>query len=357
LERLLQVCEQVGDPKLTFGMMPTVAWHEAMAGDLAGALERIELARAECLSPSPLTELWMGACHTDILLVHGRPVSEVEAAAQPALEAALGWRIQNSHSAMVQSNVAEAMLRAGQVGRAAALLDPITEDDLVLDQWFIHRMRALLDVLRGREAEAAARVAALDELGLTWHAHEAERATIGALAGVWRGDPAPAMERLLAALEPILPTHESEYVGGCLVLAARSAADRADGMMRSAAREKWLRTLQELRARALRDPLSSDAVPADRRAQSATWDAELARLCQSATVEHWVRAAAEWDKLGRPHDAAYCRWRGAQTALTTRQADLAVKLLRRSGRDAREHVPLLASIQQTAAAARQQPGA
>ncbi len=357
LQRLLEVCEQVGDPRLTFGMMPTVAWHEAMAGDLDGALQRIELARAECASPSPLTELWMGVCHTDILLVHGRPVAEIEAAAAPALEAARSWRIENSHSAIVHANVAEAMLRAGQVERAAALLDPVTEDALVLDHWFAHLVRAWLDVLRGRATEAAERVSALDEVGLTWHVHEAARATTAALADVWRGEAGPALDRLLGVLQPILPTHESEYVGGCFVLAARAAADSADGTRHSGAREARLRALEELRARAHRDPLSPEAVPADHTAQRASWDAELARLCRTATVEHWAAAAVEWDRLARPHDAAYCRWRGAQVALATQQAGLAAKLLRRAGRDAREHVPLLTSIRRTAEAARQGPGA
>ena len=62
----------------------------------------------------------------------------------------------------------------------------------------------------------------------------------------------------------------------------------------------------------------------------------------------WTLAASAWDKLTRPHDAAYCRWRAGQAALATGQATVAVKLLRRAATDAREHVPLLAAIRDTA---------
>ena len=51
-----------------------------------------------------------------------------------------------------------------------------------------------------------------------------------------------------------------------------------------------------------------------------------------------------WDKLGRPHDAAYCRWRRRQAAIADGQRTIAERLLRRAARDAREHVPLAAAI-------------
>ncbi len=149
------VCEELGDPHLIFGLLPTIAWHEALAGDLPGALARLERARRAMASPGPTQELWMGVCHTDMLLIHSRPVAEVEAAGSRALEAARAWGIENSHAAIVHANLAEAMLRAGQVGRAGALLDPVTDGEVTIDRWFTHNLRALLDVLRGRESAAA----------------------------------------------------------------------------------------------------------------------------------------------------------------------------------------------------------
>jgi hypothetical protein len=88
-------------------------------------------------------------------------------------------------------------------------------------------------------------------------------------------------------------------------------------------------------------------MPAERGACAATWAAELGRLSRKETVDAWVAAAAAWDLMARPHDAAYCRWRGAAAALAAGQASVATKLLRRAERDASEHLPLLDAIRTT----------
>jgi hypothetical protein len=67
----------------------------------------------------------------------------------------------------------------------------------------------------------------------------------------------------------------------------------------------------------------------------------------TAGVEGWVAADSEWDNLSRPHDSAYCRWRAAQMAISTGQAAMAGKLLRRAASDAGEHVPLLGAVRAT----------
>ena len=54
---------------------------------------------------------------------------------------------------------------------------------------------------------------------------------------------------------------------------------------------------------------------ARRRAAEPQWTAELARIDGERHGRHWARAAASWDRLSPPHDAAYCRWRAAQVAL------------------------------------------
>jgi hypothetical protein len=86
-----------------------------------------------------------------------------------------------------------------------------------------------------------------------------------------------------------------------------------------------------------------------RPACTAQWEGEVARAVGRDTVEHWTRAAMEWDRLERPHDAAYCRWRGAQVALRDGRAALATRLLRHAATDATEHVPLLRAISATTA--------
>jgi hypothetical protein len=226
----------------------------------------------------------------------------------------------------------------------------VTDDDVTIDSWFVHNLRALLDVVRAKEAEATSRVAALDELQLTWHSHETARAQVAALADVWKGRPVAALDRLLPTLGPVAASDESEFAGAAFVLAARAAADcvRGRGQSGPIRQQDALRLLEGLRANARKDPFAATAVPADRRAQGATWNAELARLTGRAATEHWLAAAAEWDRLIRPHDSAYCRWQGAKVAQATGRGDLAARLLRRAARDAREHVPLSTAIDRTA---------
>jgi hypothetical protein len=85
-------------------------------------------------------------------------------------------------------------------------------------------------------------------------------------------------------------------------------------------------------------------------AHLATAEAETFRAEDRAHIDQWARAAAAWDVLGRPHDAAYCRWRGAQAAFREGQGTLAIRLLNRAKTDARHHVPLSSAIATTSAA-------
>ena len=118
---------------------------------------------------------------------------------------------------------------------------------------------------------------------------------------------------------------------------ALGAADRRD----------LLTTLQELRGRTSRDPFEPSRFFAARPAHAAAWAAESARLVGRQSLELWAAAARHWDRLGRPHDAAYCRWRGAQVALAGGQRTIALRLLRRAAGEAREHLPLSSAITET----------
>ena len=127
-----------------------------------------------------------------------------------------------------------------------------------------------------------------------------------------------------------------------LVLAARAAADLGDR-----ARGEQLR---DLHRRLTADPFAPHPPLVTPAAEGATWTAELARLDGSETVDGWVAAATAWDRLTRPYDSGYCRWRGAQVALATGQGTLAGRLLKRAAVDARGHLPLTEAIRSAAAA-------
>ena len=58
-------------------------------------------------------------------------------------------------------------------------------------------------------------------------------------------------------------------------------------------------------------------------AHETTYAAEKTRLADRQTVDTWVAVAREWDRLERPHDAAYARWRAGQVAIASGQATMA----------------------------------
>ena len=85
-------------------------------------------------------------------------------------------------------------------------------------------------------------------------------------------------------------------------------------------------------------------------AVAATYDAEMARGAGHQTTTMWVDAAALFDRVRRPHPAAYCRWRGAQVALASGRGRVASGLIDAALRDARQHQPLTDAIRSTSAA-------
>ena len=82
---------------------------------------------------------------------------------------------------------------------------------------------------------------------------------------------------------------------------------------------------------------------------AATYDAEVARGAGRQTTTMWVDAAALFDRVRRPHPAAYCRWRGAQVALASGRGRVASGLIDTALRDARQHQPLTDAIRSTSA--------
>jgi hypothetical protein len=160
----------------------------------------------------------------------------------------------------------------------------------------------------------------------------------------------------LGVLRYVVTTDVSVHAGGAMVLAARGAADLVDASASATAtRRELLGVLLDLHAEARRDPFASLPTMAAHPALGATWAAELSRVAGEQSVETWLVAASAWDQLVRPHDAAYCRWRAAQVALSTGQGTVAMRLLGRATREAREHVPLSAAVIETARRARPTP--
>ena len=130
--------------------------------------------------------------------------------------------------------------------------------------------------------------------------------------------------------------------GECQALAVRAAADAAEA---EPGRRDVLRgQVSKLLGRDDPTDIPSQAQNAYRRARTA----ELSRLANEPRPDLWAAAATEWDRINRPFDASYSRWRGAQAATATGRTDLAQRLLRSAAAHSRDHVPLTAAIERTA---------
>jgi hypothetical protein len=166
---------------------------------------------------------------------------------------------------------------------------------------------------------------------------------------LWSRAPERAFLLLQTFLDEIVGTEIGALSGPTFVLAARAAADLADlDVLPSDARDRHRSALRRLRERAP-ESLFRATNRADGPATGESWRAETARLSGATSIPLWARAAGEWDRIDRPHDAAYCRWRGARDALTMGEGRIAQRMLRRAAQQAGEHVPLATAISETAA--------
>ena len=357
----VRAAEAIGIPHQHRQMLSILAWHEADAGDLAQGLRTA--ARAQALLPpgaDPRGDIRISAFHTDLLLRAGGGADEVEAAGAPGLAAAESAGIAEWQANRVRCNVSEALTRAGFVGRAAALIDPATESPFDQDRWPLHLQRAHLDALRGRHDAAQARLAPLrsDTTSVLYNAGGMVIARIAvvdyvAVIDLWARAPERAFVLLQSFLDEVVGTEIGALTGPTFVLAARAAADLAEGEVPAGvARDRHRSALRLLRERAP-ESLFRSTRRADGPATGASWRAEAARLSGATSITLWTRAAGEWDKVDRPHDASYCRWRGAQDALTVGEGRIAQRMLRRAAQQAGEHVPLATVISETAARASQ----
>jgi hypothetical protein len=248
---------------------------------------------------------------------------------------------------LLRANLSEAYLRAGDCDAAAALVEAATQGEPAIATYDLHAARAGIDAARGRPDEALSRVAALDRVTRPRDGNWADGQVALAVAEYWAGHPARAGARLDETLTFLLATDHAAMASPAAAWAARAAAELAHTS--SSARRGAAQRLRERRAGAAVDPFGQEAIGVAPALWHLVWKAELARLEGTESVEDWTLAATGWDRVGRPHDAGYCRWRAAQVALRQGSGTIASRLLARAARDARQHVPLTDAVSRTAA--------
>ena len=346
-ERGVEVSASLDDLAEYQWMLSVLAVHNAEQGDIDLGLARIrEAADIDLAGAAPTGLITNAIGHTFILMMAGAPADEVAEAGRPALEAAAAWGIETVFVSIVRSNVAESWRRSGQVHRAAEIIDPVTTGrEPTVDNYFEHAERVILDLLRGRVEDAITRLEIVWTMPNPHIWNAMERAERYAYVHLWSGRPQRALDCLRAMLDECFGTDAGSDTAPLLVLAAQAAADvAATPQPGSASRHELLDEIAALPRRAPSDPFAPHPMYRHREALSATWKAELARLAGEPALERWVASAQAWDRLTRPHDAAYSRWRAATDARRNNQAGAADRLLRRAAADAREHVPLLQAI-------------
>jgi hypothetical protein len=347
------VARGTGDNVTEVRILTCSIWHHAAQGDLDAALAAAREVATVDGSSDPSREVRVAMMVTDALLTHARPSAEVEAAGRAALAILDEYDLPNARGNLVRSNVCESLIQGGHVARAAALLPAGVHESTDYTSWPLRLVAALIDVAHGNFQEA---LGLLDSDRQTDFEVSAAYAVPTAEILLWTGQADRAGADLMTLLEGSASSRATQFGTSALLTVVRAAADLAQ-----VPRTREQGRLLAARAVGLRPRLGVDPlgpgpgarpVPGYRRAATAAWHAELMRVERADTPEIWATAAGEWDKITRPHDAAYCRWRAAQAALRDGQATLAIRMLKRAAADAREHVPLQRAIAATAASRR-----
>jgi DNA-binding CsgD family transcriptional regulator len=367
LHRALEMAEAAGATPLTSRILATLA-HEAF---LRGQLEQGQafLERGRTLAQTEQdgrAMLWAAVVDSDLHLKLAKfhdaaevAIRGIAAGRQTGLEASI---LAN----LLAANAADALLALGCTARAAELIDPLTAAPPAQHDWWLHDVRAEIDLLRG-EIEAAGR------------RHQQNRAFIGqpprvdwaretgqraAGLALWAGRPDDALAEVQRVL-PLFPIPDLTILCGRLLgLGMRACADLAeqarahrdepaaeDATTAADGLASWLR---QMGGAPFTDHPFVATIPAER----ATWDAEQTRLAGHSDPAVWAGAAKAWQDLGCPHHAAYAWWRQAQAQLDAGlPATAAAAALRAAAAAAGGHEPLLAQVRALAQWARIQPDA
>jgi hypothetical protein len=354
IARGLDIATALDAPEITRIFLAQSALAHLVDGDLGGARDLAwQAVRAVDPDRDPAGTIRVGASATEVLLAVGAPAAELAAAAADAVAHADRWQVMGLAVDGLYSDVAEAHLRAGDVTRAAEWIEPRVQGLTGTQLRRSRRALCAVDVRRGEVASTLARLEALEvvDRGDNYAVSAALRNPVHTEALLWSGRASEAIARLDLALDLVSTNDLALQSAGLLSLRARAEADlvrSAEAPERDAARSR----VEQARAMCTVDPFGPRAYGADLAAHTTTWFCEVQRILGRDLVGPWTDAAAEWDALTRPHDAAYCRWRAAQAAFREGQGTVAARLLKRAATEAREHVPLSRAIAATVAGAR-----
>ena len=340
----------VGDARFRRRHRAARVWRALQTtSDPEAAIEEALRALEDADDPDPVADLMIAANVTDVLLRTPAPAARAEELARAPLATATAWGLELSYpGVLVRTNVCWAHLLEGSTRAAREWIEPVARSTPTTNTAFAHVLLAAVELREGDVPAALRRSREADEhirihdqnwtMCLPWVA-EIE---------LWAGRASDTCTLLEDVVRQELDGPQAAAAAPLLVALVRAHAEVLDETAApSSLRRSTSSSLCELVARAAVDPFDPTAPDAAAPGHALTWEAELGRLEGRGAVEAWVRAAAEWDRVGRPHESAYCRWRGAQLAVGEGRGTTATRLARRARADAREHVPLALAATET----------
>lgn len=157
----------------------------------------------------------------------------------------------------------------------------------------------------------------------------------------WRGDYDAARAAVARGQQHLAETQETLISLRLCNTGLRAEADAAEGAhdRRAAVELTDIHATGErllAHARELVAGLDHEANLANATADAASCEAEFSRLQQQSDPDRWAAAAAAWEGLCRPYEAAYAHWRQAEALIATKASKAAAEVLRRAHQTASE---------------------
>ena len=228
--RGVEVSVALGDPAWHRRMLMVKAWHDVRAGDIASGMARARQAAELVVDrPDPRGEAALLSYYTDLLLLTGGDVDEVVAVGQKGLDSAAVWDLESYGVLAIRYNIATALRRAGQVRRAAGLVETHTAGRPSPDRWsLLHLERARLDMLQGHSEAARALAEALRARPVSPLDELAESTEALADVDVWTDAPGSAFASVVRAGR-CGRSHGSGAVSGAVTHAGGARRRRRSG--------------------------------------------------------------------------------------------------------------------------------
>ena len=283
-------------------------------GDVEAGLD--ELREAHRLAGTAPTELWVVTGHNlGLNLLVADRLDEALAVAQATRQGARDGGLERRYGMDLAALAADALTRLGRLDEALGA----TGEGLALDQRgegtsYLAAIRGRIHGRRGELAEARRHLGTVDAAEL-----EADNAVLHAIVlaevALADGRPAEALDTVMPVLDPWLKTGDVLWGVPLVTLGLRAAAEQAEASRATRGGDGVPPDPRVTSLRTHAASLAGRVVTGGARAWLTTAEAERSRLDGVIDGAPWRAAIEAWDAGGEPWEAAYARYRFAETEL------------------------------------------